>query len=96
MLQIEATDKSHVTLTGRFDASQVSTAEVVLNDVEGHCILDCQRLDYISSAGIGVILATYKRLHDQGGSLRMINANDHIRQVFRYAGLDKFIDLPVA
>ena len=40
-----------------------------------------------------MILGTYKRLHDQGHTFKMINVNEHIRQVFRYAGLDKIISM---
>jgi anti-sigma B factor antagonist len=93
MLKIELANKSTVVLTGRFDASQVSQADPIFESLEGNSIVDCKGLDYVSSAGIGVILGTYKRLHDGGFALKMINVNDHIRQVFRYAGLDKIISM---
>jgi anti-anti-sigma factor len=93
MLKIELTNKSTVVLTGRFDASQVSQADPIFESLEGNSTIDCKSLDYVSSAGIGVILGTYKRLHESGFTLRMINANEMIRQVFRYAGLDKIISM---
>ncbi|HWO56196.1 MAG TPA: STAS domain-containing protein [bacterium] len=93
MLKVELADKSTIVLTGRFDASQVSQADPVFDSLEGNSVLDCRGLDYISSAGIGVVLGAYKRLHEQGHTLTMINVNDHIRQVFRYAGLDKIIKM---
>lgn len=93
MLKIELADKSTVVLTGRFDASQVAQADPVFDSLDGNCTINCKGLDYVSSAGIGVILGTYKRLHEQGFSLKMTNVNDHIRQVFRYAGLDKIISM---
>lgn len=93
MLQIETADQATVVLSGRFDASQVRKAESVLEEIEGDCILNCQGLEYISSAGIGVILATFKRLHDRNASLKMTNVNQEIRQVFRYAGLDKIMGI---
>jgi anti-anti-sigma factor len=93
MLKIEFADKSTLVLTGRFDASQVAQADPIFDSLEGNCTIDCRGLDYVSSAGIGVVLGTYKRLHDAGFSFKMINVNDHIRQVFRYAGLDKILSL---
>lgn len=93
MLKIELANKSTVVLTGRFDASQVAQADPIFESLEGPSTLDCRGLDYISSAGIGVVLGTYKRLHDAGASFKMINVNEHIRQVFRYAGLDKIISM---
>jgi anti-anti-sigma factor len=93
MLKIELANKSTVVLTGRFDASQVSQADPIFDSLEGNSTIDCKALDYVSSAGIGVILGTYKRLHESGFTLRMINVNEMIRQVFKYAGLDKLISM---
>jgi anti-sigma B factor antagonist len=87
MFDIKVAENGEVLLSGRFDASQVGKAEAALEQVKGPCLIDCKDLDYISSAGIGVIIATYKRLHQLGAGVKMINLNDHIRQVFHYAGL---------
>lgn len=93
MLNIDLANKSTIVLVGRFDASQVRQADPIFDSLEGNCVVDCKGLDYVSSAGIGVILGTYKRLLDAGHSFKMINVNEHIRQVFRYAGLDKIITM---
>ena len=93
MLKVELANTSTVVLTGRFDASQVAQANPVFDGLQGDSIIDCRSLDYVSSAGIGVVLGTYKRLHDSGHSLKMINVSEHIRQVFRYAGLDKILGM---
>ena len=93
MLKIELANRSTIVLTGRFDASQVSQADPIFDSLEGNSTLDCKGLDYVSSAGIGVILGTYKRLHDEGHSFKMVNVNEHVRQVFHYAGLDKIISM---
>lgn len=87
MLEVKVLNSSNAVLTGRFDASQADMADKALEAMTGNCILDCSGLDYISSAGIGVILATYKRLDDHGGTLTMTKVNPLITQVFRYAGL---------
>lgn len=88
-MKAELIGDATVRLTGRFDAAQVGVAEAVLDHVETTCTIDCEALDYISSAGIGVILGTYKRLHEKGETLKMTKVNPQIRQVFKYAGLDK-------
>jgi anti-anti-sigma factor len=93
MLRVELANKSTIVLIGRFDASQVSQADPVFDSLEGDSTLDCKGLDYVSSAGIGVILGTYKRLHEAGHKLKMIHVNEMIRQVFKYAGLDKIISM---
>jgi anti-anti-sigma factor len=87
MFEIKVSKDGEILLSGRFDASQVEKAAAVMDRISGDCIINCKDLDYISSAGIGMIIATYKRLYEQEAKLQLINLNDHIKQVFRYAGL---------
>jgi anti-anti-sigma factor len=82
-----------VLLIGRFDASQTAVAQAVLDGVTHDCVVDCRDLSYISSAGISVILSTYKRLHDVGKTLTLINANEHISRVLHYAGLTELFGI---
>jgi anti-anti-sigma factor len=93
MLKIHWVNDTSIRISGRFDASQVNTAEQVLDEVERSFELDCQELEYISSAGIGVLLGTFKRLHETGENFRMVNVKPQIRQVFRYSGLDKVFQI---
>jgi anti-anti-sigma factor len=83
----------NIILSGRLDASQVTRARSVLDTITKSCTIDFKDLDYISSAGLGVLLRTLKRLNESGGSLVLINMNKHIRDVFRYAGFDKIFKI---
>jgi anti-anti-sigma factor len=74
--------------TGRLDASQVDRVREEMKSVDGSCVVDFSGLDYISSAGMGVLLGVQKRLSDSGHSLKLINLNRHIREIFRIAGFD--------
>jgi anti-anti-sigma factor len=49
-------------------------------------LVDFKALDYISSAGLRVLLATAKRLSSEGGSLRICHLNDTVREVFEISG----------
>jgi anti-anti-sigma factor len=55
--------------------------------------VDFAKLDYISSAGLGVLLAAQKELSARGQGLRIINMNGHIRDVFRLSGFDQIFDI---
>lgn len=90
-----ATPGTHGTilLKGRFDASQVDAARSVFDAVQDSRTIDCTDLAYISSAGMGVLLMTQKRLSAAGASLRFVNLNPHIREIFRYAGFDKIFEM---
>ena len=50
-------------------------------------------LEYISSAGLGVLLKTQKRVMAGGQGLRLVNANKHIRDIFKYAGFDRIFEI---
>jgi len=58
------------------------------NLVEKSTEIDCSQLEYISSAGIGVLIATQKRLMQNNQQLILKNLNPHIVEIFKYAGLD--------
>lgn len=88
MLDIKIGEKSEILLSGRFDASQVDKAKSVFSTIDGSKTVDFTELDYISSAGLGVLLMTQKRLKDMGHQLILKNMNKHIREVFKYAGFD--------
>ena len=93
MFEISLSDNEKVLLSGRLDASQVGKADSVLQNVTKSCVIDFTELDYISSAGLGVLIALRKRLGGDGHSVKIINMNKHIRDVFRYAGMDKIFDI---
>ena len=96
MLEIERDDDGRVTLAGRFDASQVEGAQRVFDGLEpgtGPQDVDFSGLEYISSAGLGVLLKTQKRLMARGVGLRFVNVSPHIRDVFRYSGFDSIFEI---
>ena len=88
MFEAELKGNNKIMLTGRFDASQVDKAKKVFDSVANSCEVDFTDLEYISSAGLSVLLVTQKRLSESGKSLKLTNMNKHIRDVFRYAGFD--------
>jgi anti-sigma B factor antagonist len=93
MLEITVGPNNDVVLAGRFDAAQVETAKNFFQTVSEGRTLDCAKLDYISSAGLGVLLATQKRLSDRGQGLKLINVNGHIRDVLHLSGFDQIFEI---
>ena len=76
-------------LIGRLDASQVEVAREAMNRLNTSSVIDFGELEYISSAGLGMLLGIQKRLMESGGTLKLINMNRHIREIFRMAGFDR-------
>ncbi|HMC23528.1 MAG TPA: STAS domain-containing protein [Thermoanaerobaculia bacterium] len=93
MFDIREGTNHDLILSGRFDASQVERARGVFLTLNEGKTVDFAQLDYISSAGLGVLLAAQKRLSQRGQSLRLINVNSHIRDVFRFSGFDQIFEI---
>ena len=96
MFQIGFDDAHTIILEGRLDAAQAPIAQEFLDVVTGECILDLGQLEYISSAGLGVMLRTHKRLVSDGLGLKLVNVNRHINDIFMYSGFDKLFEIEVA
>jgi len=96
MLTIESGPDGGVVIAGRLDAAQCSVAQSFLDKVEGTVTLDCSRLEYISSAGLGVLLKTQKRLLAKGGKVRLSGVSSHLRDIFIYSGFDQIFEIEPA
>ena len=88
MFDIVIDENNDIILSGRFDASQEEKAFEVFNRIKKSCVVNFQDLEYISSVGLGVLLGTQKRLQETGHQLRLVKLNNHIRDIFTYAGFD--------
>ena len=86
-------NEGEVVLSGRLDAAQCDKALHFLDSVPAPRVIDLAGLDYISSAGLGVLLKTQKRVMADGQGLRLVNANKHILDIFRYAGFDRIFEI---
>ncbi len=53
---------------------------------ERQIVLDMDRLNYISSAGLRVVLVLAKRLKQNHGSLVLCDMQPHVREVFDVSG----------
>ena len=93
MLAIDRGPDGAVVLNGRLDAAQAPAAQTYLDQIQGAVTLDCGQLEYISSAGLGVLLKTQKRLLAGGGKLRLVRLKPHLRDIFTYSGFDQLFEI---
>ena len=56
-------------------------------------ILDFAECDYVSSAGLRVLLATFKQMTADNGSMKLTNVGENIRDVLENTGLDAVFGL---
>lgn len=74
----------------RIDSSTAKSFEEQANALvdagPGNVIIDFSELDYISSAGLRVVLTTAKRVKAVGGGLTLCGVRDNVREVFDVSG----------
>jgi anti-anti-sigma factor len=56
-------------------------------------LVDCAKVDYVSSAGLRVLLATVKGLTAAGGGLRISGLNETVREVFEISGFSTILSV---
>ena len=77
-------------ITGRLDTTTAPNLESVVNELSEdikELIFDMSGVEYISSAGIRVLLGAYKKMNLNQGTMRIEKANDMVQEVFEMTGL---------
>ena len=93
MFDVRMLGPGRLRLEGRFDAAQAASVQAVLDQVATTCVIECDGLEYISSAGLGVLLATYKRLAASGQTVKLVGMRKLVRDVFRYSRMDTIFEV---
>ncbi len=63
-----------------------------LSDIES-LILDFDKLEYIASAGLRIIILAYKKLKSMNGEFSIINVSSEVMDVFKLTGFDQNFDI---
>ncbi len=86
-----------ITLKGRLDTmtSQQLIGEIsdIDYDETENVTLNFNDLEYVSSSGLRVILSLYKDLKSNGGSLKIVNVNSMIAELFDMTGMRDYLDI---
>ncbi len=93
MFDVKTGDDGQILLSGRLDASQADKARAALDAITTSAVVNLKDLEYISSAGLGVLFAAQKRLKERGAAIKLVQLNQHIRDVFRYARFDLIFEI---
>ena len=97
---IATRQKENVTvldISGELDAHTASHLETALKslieDESYSIIVNCSKLDYIASAGLGVFMAYIEDVRDLGGDIKLTNMNDRVYNVFDLLGFPTLYDI---
>jgi anti-sigma B factor antagonist len=84
-------------LNGRLDSNTSQGFEKkifdAISDGSKSMIVDFKDLDYISSAGLRVILKATKALNREEGKIMLCSMQDYVKEVFEIAGFDSFLPI---
>lgn len=84
-------------LTGRLDA--ISTPDIerkifeYINAGQGKIVIDFAGVDYISSAGMRMLLSTTKKLKGLQGHLVLCAITTNVMDIFKMSGFDHILEL---
>ena len=94
-LKIDKKNAETLALVGRLDTMTAPELEAeisaMLPTVQS-LTLDMEKLDYISSAGLRVILKTQKALEKTSG-LKLTHVSDEVKEVFDITGFSDFLSM---
>ncbi len=85
-----------LSVEGRIDTLSSNELEDAVNAEMGNfdsMIIDFKDLDYISSAGLRVLIITQKKLVQDNIPLVIKNANEDVKSVFKTTGLNNIINI---
>jgi anti-sigma B factor antagonist len=84
-----------VKIDGYLDSSTFPRLQDQLNQLieekQYNFLLDLQDLDYISSAGLGVLMGILREVRNMGGDLKIINMSEKIERVFNLLGFSRLM-----
>ena len=83
-------DVQVVDLAGSLDTQTFPLAEAQLSELIGggarKILVNFSELDYISSAGLRILLVAAKQLHREAGEIQICELSDVVREVFDISG----------
>jgi len=84
-------------IVGEIDISNCSDFKTrlykIVEETKENLVLDFKGLDYIDSAGLGILVGTYKRLKETDRKLEIVQSSENIKKLFYITKLDTLIDI---
>lgn len=89
-----------VSLVGRLDTNTTPDAEAQINALldsgANKLLINFEKIDYVSSAGLRLLLATAKRMKASAGGLRICCLNATVQEVFDISGFASILSVSAA
>ena len=86
-------DETVIEIAGRLDTTTAPALEKTINeDIAGtkNLVLDIKGLEYISSAGLRVLLGAQKKMQ-KVGSMKVTNVREEVNEIFEITGFSEIL-----
>lgn len=90
-------DLTVITVEGFLDAHTAPEFEqAIQSELDAgryRIIVDCEKLNYISSAGLGVFMSFIEEVREQGGDIKICGLTPKVKHTFEILGFQEIYDL---
>lgn len=93
---LEDNGTTTVGIVGRLDtvtAPELEREVKPLVKLGATVVFDCEKMDYVSSSGLRVVLTTHKQLAAIGGRFIVRNLNKEVKSVFELTGFTRLLNI---
>ena len=84
--------KAIIALNGKLSVATSPDLEAAISGLPestNEFVIDLSQLEYISSAGLRVLVSTEKLANQRSGSMVLLHPNDEVNEVFEMTGLSE-------
>ncbi len=93
--ECQVAERLTLTIDGRIDTTTAPGLEAVINNMDSsvkELVLDMKGVEYISSAGLRILLATQKKMN-KIGSLKLTGVCAEVMEVFEMTGFSDILEI---
>ena len=94
---LEQNDEKVVVIEGRVDTVTVPELEMKVSPIWSvpgiTLVFDCEKMEYISSSGLRIILSTHKQVTAKGGKFILRNLTREVRSVIDLTGFSRILTI---
>jgi anti-sigma B factor antagonist len=97
VIEVDGVNIARVKIDGYLDSSTFPKLrehlDRLIQEKQYNCLLDLRDLDYISSAGLGVLMQMLRQVRENNGDLKIVNMSDKIERVFNLLGFSRLMKI---
>lgn len=88
----------YVRLNGELDSSVANSLRIKISELIDNynirfLVLNCEKLTFMDSSGIGFIIGRFNQLKDRNGKIFMCNLDDVIKRIVKLSGISRIVSI---